>query len=135
MGKVQQLPWANEKSFSQIWVKTKTLIGNTWVKSISQIKFCQFATASFNCGQLQTILFKDGLYRKAPVNFSTFRNVWMNYKRFIQIWIKSFGYILTTLMKFEQIGTTSPNLGEVKNVSTNWKNLGKFLQTKSTLAK
>jgi len=50
-------------------VKTKAfrLIGNTWVKSISQIKFCQFATASFNCGQLQTVLFKDGLYRKAPL--------------------------------------------------------------------
>jgi len=52
-------------------VKTKTfrLIGNTWVKSISEIKFCQFATASFNCGQLQTILFKDGLYGKAPLKF------------------------------------------------------------------
>jgi len=51
-------------------VKTKTfrLIGNTWVKSISQIKFCQFATASFNCG-LQTVFFKDGLYRKAPSKF------------------------------------------------------------------
>jgi len=35
-----------------MWVKTETLrlIENTWVKSISQIKFCQFATASFNCG-------------------------------------------------------------------------------------
>jgi len=34
-----------------MWVKTETfrLIGNSWVKSISQIKFCQFATASFNC--------------------------------------------------------------------------------------
>jgi len=59
------------------------------VKSISQIKFWQFATASFNCGQLQTILFIDGLYRKAPSNFSTFRNVWVNHKSFIQIWIKS----------------------------------------------
>jgi len=61
-------------------VKTKAfrLIGNTWVKSISQIKFCQFATASFNCGQLQLVLFKDRLYRKAPLNFSTFRNVWVN---------------------------------------------------------
>jgi len=50
-------------------VKTKTfrLIGHTWVKSISQIKFCQFATASFNCGQLHTVLFKDGLCRKAPL--------------------------------------------------------------------
>jgi len=49
-------------------VKTKTfrLIGNTWVKSISQIEFRQFATTSFNCGQLQTVLFTDGLYRKAP---------------------------------------------------------------------
>jgi len=27
------------------------------------------------------------------------------------------------------------NLGEVKNVSINWKNLGKFQQTESTLAK
>jgi len=52
-------------------VKTKTfrLIGNTWVKPISQIKFCQFATVSFNCGQYQTVLFKDGLYRKAPLKF------------------------------------------------------------------
>jgi len=43
-------------------VKTVTfkLFGNTWVKSISQIKFCQFATALINCGQLQTVLFKDG---------------------------------------------------------------------------
>jgi len=43
-------------------VKTKTfrLIGTTWVKSISQIKFCQFATASFNRG-LQTVVFKEGL--------------------------------------------------------------------------
>jgi len=24
------------------------------MKTISQTKFCQFATASFNCGQLQT---------------------------------------------------------------------------------
>jgi len=39
------------------------------MKSISQIKFCQFSTASFNCGQLQTGLFKDGLYRKAPLKF------------------------------------------------------------------
>jgi len=52
-------------------VKTKTfrLIGNTWEMSISQIKFCQFSTASFNCGQLQTVLFKDGLYRKVPLKF------------------------------------------------------------------
>jgi len=52
-------------------VKTKTfrLIGNTWMKSISQIKFCLFATASFKCGQLQTVLFKDGLYRKPPLKF------------------------------------------------------------------
>jgi len=44
-------------------VKTKTfrVIGNTWVKPISQIKVSQFATASFNCGQLQTVLFKDGV--------------------------------------------------------------------------
>jgi len=49
--------------------KTFRLIGKTWVKSISQIKFCQFATASFNCGQLQTILFKDRLYGKAPLKF------------------------------------------------------------------
>jgi len=39
------------------------------VKSISQIKFWQFATASFNCGQLQTILFKTWLYRIAPLKF------------------------------------------------------------------
>jgi len=38
-------------------------------------------------------------------------------------------------MKFEQIGTTSFKLGEVKNVYINWKNLGKFQQTNSTLAK
>jgi len=52
-------------------VKTKTfrLIGNTWVKSISQITFCQFATASINCGQLQTVFFKDGLHRKSPLKF------------------------------------------------------------------
>jgi len=49
--------------------KTLRLIGNTLVKSISQIKFCQFATTSFNSGQLQTVLFKDGLYRKAPLKF------------------------------------------------------------------
>jgi len=36
------------------------------VKSLSQIKFWQFATASFNCGQLQTVVFKDGLHRKTP---------------------------------------------------------------------
>jgi len=60
-------------------IKTFRLIGNTWVKPINQIKFCQFATASINCGQLQTVLFKDGLYRKAPLNCSTFRNVWVNY--------------------------------------------------------
>jgi len=39
------------------------------VKSITQIKFCQFAPASINCGQLQTVLFKGGLYRKAPLKF------------------------------------------------------------------
>jgi len=39
------------------------------VKSISQIKFWQFATASFNCGQLQTVLFKAGLYGIAPLKF------------------------------------------------------------------
>jgi len=52
-------------------VKTKTfrLNGNTWVKSFSQIKFCQFTTASLNCGQLPAVLFKDGLYRKASLNF------------------------------------------------------------------
>jgi len=49
--------------------KTFTLIGNTWVRSISQIKFFQFATTSFNCGQHQTIFFKDELYRKAPLKF------------------------------------------------------------------
>jgi len=46
--------------------KTFRLIGNTWLKSISQIKFCQFTTASFNFGQLQTVLFKAGLCGKAP---------------------------------------------------------------------
>jgi len=52
-------------------VKTKTfrLIGKTWLKSFSQAKFCQFTTASFNCEQLQTILFKDGLYRRASLKF------------------------------------------------------------------
>jgi len=39
------------------------------LKSISQITLCQFATALFNCGQLQTVLVKDGLYRKAPLKF------------------------------------------------------------------
>jgi len=39
------------------------------VKSISQIKFCQFATAPFNCVQLQRVMFKDGLYRTAPLKF------------------------------------------------------------------
>jgi len=43
--------------------------------------------------------------------------------------------ILTISMKFEQIGTTSFKLGEVRNVSINWKNLGKFQQIKSSLAK
>jgi len=37
------------------------------MKSISQIKFWLFATASFNCGQLQTV--KVGLYRIAPLKF------------------------------------------------------------------
>jgi len=52
-------------------VKTKTfrLIVNTWVKSMSQIKFWPFATASFDCGQLQTVLFKDGLYRIAALKY------------------------------------------------------------------
>jgi len=40
-----------------------------WVKSISQIKFWQVATTSFNCGQLQTVLYKVGLYRIAPLKF------------------------------------------------------------------
>jgi len=38
------------------------------VKSISLIKLSQFATASFNCGQLQTVLFKADLYGIAPFN-------------------------------------------------------------------
>jgi len=38
-------------------------------------------------------------------------------------------------MKFGQIGQLHSNLGEVKNVSINWKNSGKFQETKSTLAK
>jgi len=61
----------------------------------------------------------------------------MNYESFIQIWIKSesFGLILTISMKFEQTGTTSFNFGEVRNVSINWKILGDFQQTKSTLSK
>jgi len=50
-------------------IKTFRLIGNSWVKSISQIKLFQSATASINCGQLQTVLFKDGLYMKAPLKF------------------------------------------------------------------
>jgi len=33
------------------------------------MKFRQFATASFNCGQLQTVLFKAKLYRIAPLKF------------------------------------------------------------------
>jgi len=32
-------------------------------------------------------------------------------------------------MRFEQIGTTYSNLAEVRNVSINWKNLGKIQQT------
>jgi len=61
----------------------------------------------------------------------------VNYKSCIQIWIKleSFGQILTISMKFELIETTSSNLGEVRNASIIWKNLGKFQQTKSTLTK
>jgi len=39
------------------------------VKSINQVKFWQFATASFNCGQLQTVLFKAGLYGIATLKF------------------------------------------------------------------
>ena len=50
------------------------------MKAISQIKFWQFETASFDCGQLQTVLFTAGLYRIAPFKFSTFRNVWVNYE-------------------------------------------------------
>jgi len=47
-------------------VKTKTfrLIGNTWVKSISQAKFCQFATASFNCGNFKQSCSKVGYIQK-----------------------------------------------------------------------
>jgi len=60
------------------------------VKSISQIKCWQFATASFNCGQLQTVLITAGLYKIAPLKFyqATFRNVWVNSKSFIQICLK-----------------------------------------------
>jgi len=36
---------------------------------MSQIKFWPFATASFDCGQLQTVLFKDGLYRIAALKY------------------------------------------------------------------
>jgi len=59
------------RSFNQTWVKTKT---SRWTSPkcfqfISQIKFCHFATASFNRGQLQAVLFKDGLYRKTPLKF------------------------------------------------------------------
>jgi len=50
------------------------------LKTISQIKFWQFATASFNCGQLETVLFTAGRYRTAPLKFSTFKNVWVNYE-------------------------------------------------------
>jgi len=39
------------------------------VKSISQIKLWQFATASFNYGQLQTVLYKGGFYRIAQLKF------------------------------------------------------------------
>jgi len=59
------------------------------VNTICQITFWQFATASFNCGQLQTVLFTAGVYRIAPLKFSTFGNVWVNYKNFIRIWMKS----------------------------------------------
>jgi len=38
-------------------------MGNIWVKSIGQIKCWQLTRASFNCGHLQTALFKAGLYR------------------------------------------------------------------------
>jgi len=34
---------------------------------ISQIKFCQFATASIDCGQFQTVLLKDRLHGQAPL--------------------------------------------------------------------
>jgi len=33
------------------------------------VKFWQFVTASFNCGQLQTVLFKAGQYAVAPLKF------------------------------------------------------------------
>jgi len=39
------------------------------VKSISQIKFCQFATALFNFWQLQTVLITAALYKIAPLKF------------------------------------------------------------------
>jgi len=39
------------------------------VQSISQIKSWLFATASFNCGQLQTVLITARLYKIAPLKF------------------------------------------------------------------
>jgi len=38
------------------------------LKSIKQIKIWQFATVSFN-RQIQTLLFKAGIYRIAPLKF------------------------------------------------------------------
>jgi len=37
--------------------------------SISQIQCWQFATASFNCGQFQTVLITAELYKTAPLKF------------------------------------------------------------------
>jgi len=41
-------------------IKTFRQIRNIWVKFISQMKLWQFATALFNCGQLQTLCSKLG---------------------------------------------------------------------------
>jgi len=37
------------------------------MESINPIKFGQFEMTSFNCGQLQTVLFVVGPYRIAPL--------------------------------------------------------------------
>jgi len=51
------------------------------VKSISQIKLWQFATASFNCGQLQTSCSKLGYMDKLLWNFR-----WGNVGPMEQFW-------------------------------------------------
>jgi len=47
------------------------IIGISWkhLGEVSQIKIWQFATVSFNSGQLQTVLFKVRLYGIAALKF------------------------------------------------------------------